>query len=333
MTAVRRSALPALLLALACNRGFDPQYRVTDLRILAVHAEISGSADANGVTTADPDLDQTVQLAALVVNPLGRPGLAVTWYACAPTLDGSLPPCLDPTVLSNPGGLAAAGAFVIGAGETPAPISLPSLPQPVLDALAAALQQARSQALAQPTYQCRIFVEIPVVVVAAAEGREEVALKRVRLVQRPTEATPPYDGYLVNHNPLLDDAYRAPADADACTGGIALCPPGGSPCVADPASAPFPLGRTTLCARASAVSPPETFYLCAADGTRTATTETFDFQWYVTDGTFPDEGGLGNADATNLDFERPAGAFTMWLVLRDGRGGDTWKRIDVGAAP
>jgi hypothetical protein len=323
---VRRRALPALFFALACNRGFQLQYRVTDLRILAVRAEIVGSADPiTGVTTADPYAGQTVQLEALVVNPLGRTGLTVTWYACAPTTDGSLPPCLDPTVLSDPAALSApgSGAFIIGSGETPTaiPLSSPPLPQPVLGAFAAALQQARNQALLQPTYQCRIYVEIPVVVIAEAEGHREVALKLVRLVQDPADATPPYDGYVVNQNPLVDDAYRAPVDADACTGGTSIDPP-----------AAYPSGRTTLCARASAASPPQTYYLCADDGTRTPYAENYGWQWYVSDGEFPDVGGLGNAEGTSLDFIRPAGEFTMWLILRDGRGGVSWKTIAVAPA-
>ena len=330
MTLVKRHALPALLLALACNRGFEPQYRVTDLRILAVRADVVGSADpTTGVTTADPYAGQTVQLEALVVNPQGRTGLTVTWYACAPTTGGSLPPCLDPTVLSDPSALSVpgSGAFVIGTGAQPTaiPLSNPPLPQPVLDAFAAAMQQARNQALLQPTYQCRIYVEIPVVVVAAAEGHEEVAVKLVRLVQAPADATPPYDGYVVNQNPLVGDAYRAPTDADACTGGTSIDPP-------DPSTA-FPEGRTTLCARASDGSPPQTYYLCADDGARTPYAENYGWQWYVSDGEFPDVGGLGNAEGTSLDFTRPAGAFTMWLILRDGRGGDSWNEYDCDAAP
>jgi hypothetical protein len=44
-------------------------------------------------------------------------------------------------------------------------------------------------------------------------------------------------------------------------------------------------------------------------------------------------GGLGNAEGSHLDFVAPPGPFTLWLILRDGRGGDAWKPFDVTPAP
>jgi hypothetical protein len=324
---VRRLALPALLLSLACNPGFDPQYRVIDLRILAVHAEVSGSADANGVTTADPNLDETLQLEALVANPQGRPDLRVRWFVCAPSLTGGLPPCLDPTLITDPSTLGAAEAFELpgpplpDTGERLPPIALSALPQPVRDGLQQAIQVVRAQATTQPTYQCRLYVEIPLVVFAQAGGRQGVAVKRVRLVQTPAQEqqTPPHDYYAVNHNPVVKDAVSA-AD-DSCTGGSSVTLP-----------AALPAGTTrTLCAQAA--SDPETYDFCDSDGVPSGTREIFQWQWYVTAGEFPDVGGLGNAEGSHLDFDRPRGAFTLWLILRDGRGGDVWKRFDVAAAP
>jgi hypothetical protein len=61
--------------------------------------------------------------------------------------------------------------------------------------------------------------------------------------------------------------------------------------------------------------------------------EGLEWQWYVTDGEFPDEGGVGNARGDHLDFVRPPGPFTLWGILRDGRGGVDWVTFDVAAAP
>jgi hypothetical protein len=68
----------------------------------------------------------------------------------------------------------------------------------------------------------------------------------------------------------------------------------------------------------------ERFDQCAPDGTRTGFHESLDWQWYVTDGTFPDVGGVGNAVGADVEFERPGGAFTLWVIVRDGRGGEGW---------
>lgn len=321
-----RLALPALLLALGCNPGFDPQYRVTDLRILAVHAEVAGSADASGVTTADPNLTQSLQLEALVANPQNRT-LRVRWFACAPSTTGDLPPCLDPAFLRDPSSLAAAGAYEVpgppppATGEQPPPIALSSLPPPVVAALQQALQDRRNLALSQPTYQCLIYVEIPLVVIAQADGLQDVALKRVRIVQTPPAPTPPDDWYVVNSNPVIDDAYRAPVDETTCTGGTSIAPP-----------TAFPAGRTTLCARENPVSP-RNYNVCDAAGNPTSVDESDSWQWYVTAGEFPKVGGLGNAEGSHLEFDRPSRPFTLWLILRDGRGGDVWKRFDIGPAP
>jgi hypothetical protein len=42
-------------------------------------------------------------------------------------------------------------------------------------------------------------------------------------------------------------------------------------------------------------------------------------------GEFPEFSGLGNATGSDVEYTRPAGAFTLWVILRDGRGGAGWK--------
>jgi hypothetical protein len=324
VNAVRRLAALALPAVLACNPGFEPQYRVTDLRILAVRAEVVvDPTDPRGADLADPNLDDTLQLEALIANPKGRADLSdvdVTWLACAPGDGGELPPCVDPAFLQDPASLRSAGAFEIAKGPKPPAFSLTALPAAARDAFAAALEAARHLALSQPTYQCRIYVEIPIVVVAeSATGRRDVALKRVRLVQKPADAAYPYDGYAPNRNPAVKDAISAPDDG--CVDGTSLALP-----------AALPAGTTrTLCAQAA--SQPEVYFTCGADGTRNGTIESLSWQWYVTAGEFKDVGGLGNAEGSHLDFTTPQGTFTLWLILRDGRGGEAWKPFDVTPAP
>ncbi len=316
---MRRLLAPALLLALACDPGFEPQYRVTDLRVLGVRVQVQGSR------AADASPDDTVELEALVANPLRRTGLRVRWYACAPEAPGELPPCLDPAFLRDPAALAGApGVFELpagpGTGERPPPIPLSSVLQGAGEAYALALAAAVARATEQPTYQCRVYVEIPLAVVAEAEGRREVALKRARLVPRAADAPAPLDGYVLNLNPQVGDAFRAPADEDACAGGTSL------------AAGAFPPGRTVLCATADA---PGAFNVCGPEGGRTPIQETYAWQWYVTAGGFPElDGGVGNATGDAVDFERPAGTFTLWVIVRDGRGGEAWRAFeDIPALP
>lgn len=311
---MRRLLLSTFLLALGCDTGFEPQYRVTDLRILGVRVQVSGS------TAADASPDDTVELQALVANPLGRPGLRVRWFACVPGEAGALPPCLDPAFLRDPASLLGSGAIEIpagsGTGERPPPVPLSFLPQAAVDA---ALAAARSLATREPTYQCRVYAEVPLVVVAEAEGRREVALKRARLVPRPADVSPPLDGYVLNLNPAIEDLVVGPTDEDACTGGTSL------------ASGAIPGGRTVLCGRANAPGP---YDVCGPAGERTPAYESYSWQWYVSGGELPDfADGVGNATGESVDLDRPPGAFTLWVILRDGRGGESWATFDVPALP
>lgn len=320
---MRRLLATALLLALAaCNNDFEPQYRVTDLRILAVRAQVSGSSacSSSTATCADADPDDTVALEALVANPQRRAGLAVRWYACAPSGTDAVASCIDDAVLADPESIATAPGVVqipvaSGTGEK---ISVPlsvvrQEGQP--DPLQAALDAVKARADRQPTYQCLLFVEIPLVVIATAGGKRDVALRRVRIVPRPADVVPPYDGYDANANPRIRGLSWAATTPDAdCTGGTSITGPS------------FPAGRITLCGSHDA---PPGYRVCDAAGNRTRLNEAYDWQWYVTAGEFPDEAGVGNATDDHPDFERPAGAFTLWAILRDGRGGEDWLPLAV----
>jgi hypothetical protein len=305
---VTRPLALVLLAALAgCNTGFEPQYRVTDLRILGVRSEVQGS------TFADPTADDTLVLEALVANPRGAAPLEARWYACAPAASDAVPACVDDAVLSDPDRLASTpGVLALPGGEVVADvppavrvrvtIALPAVaPAPVVQA---GFERVAALALEQPTFRCRAFLEIPVVVIVRAGGRREVALKRVRVAPRAGDL--PGDlHYAPNRNPAVTDVT-----VNGCQGPSVV-------------ANPFPAERTTLCARSGPGSA-ETFDVCDAAGSASSSREDLDRQWYVTAGEFPDEGGVGNATDASPDFDRPPGAFTLWAILRDGRGGEDW---------
>jgi hypothetical protein len=312
---VTRRLLPlALLAAAACNTDLSPQYRVLDLRILAVRAEVEGDIHADVVP------GETLRLEALVANPLGR-AVEVRWLACAPTGTDAVPACVDEEFLKDPLAYAArpdSGVVLIGEGAAPAPI-------PVLDveeAVEAAIRLAESE----PTFQCRLFAEIPVVVVAEADGRREVALKRVRLTPDPADLAPPLaDVYVRNENPRISDMRRGRTEGEACT-------------QETPVANPFPAAQTFLCGLPTAGST-QRYRLCGPDGplrpppAEPDEPESLSWQWYVTDGEFLDVGPVGNATGGTSEFRRPPGPFALWGILRDGRGGEAWVRRDIAGLP
>jgi hypothetical protein len=329
----------ALAAALAgCNTNFTPQYLVQDLRVLAIRAEVVG--DTSSTPAADAAPGQTLRVSALVANPAGRAPLIARWLTCPPTGTDALPPCLDPNVLRDPDKLATTqGVFVLAEGEgllafeEKVPDSSSGAPPEVATALANAFAALEAQAASQPSLQCQLYVELPLVLDVRAGDRRELAVKRVRLVP---SSTPPAGAYLPNRNPALDSVVLDPTDTNGCVGGQPAAIACGSPgacgtldCdAAGVCGVPFPPGQHTLCGIPGPGSI-GTFDQCAPDGTRTPFHETLDWQWYATAGTFPDAGTLGNATGTSLQFSRPARPFTLWAIVRDGRGGEAWIQRDV----
>jgi hypothetical protein len=323
---VTRRAPPAApaLLALAgalatvgagCNSGFAPQYRVSDLRVMAVRAQVQGRP---GV--ADPSPGDTVALDALVANPLGLTGLTADWYACIPTTTQAASPCVDPTVLSDPSRFDGNPAVLHLPSGTPATVT--SFTIPATQAITDGTQYWLDNAVTKKQY-CGLYAPLEVVLVVRAEGRQQVALKHLRLwptaAQLAAKGVPGVDDHDRNTNPGVADAIRAPGDRSACTGGT-------------PLGDPYPAGETVLCGRYDETLI-DTYRTCDASGITGSEQETIDWQWYVTGGEFPKVGGIGNATDRDVDFTRPPGAFSLWLIARDGRGGVDWRLWSLGAAP
>jgi hypothetical protein len=95
---------------------------------------------------------------------------------------------------------------------------------------------------------------------------------------------------------------------------------------------PYVRGETVLCGIVRSGST-QLYNVCDAAGVPEPVREGISWQWYVTAGEFPDADGIGNATDNPIDFIRPAGAFTLWGIVRDGRGGEWWLTRYVEAAP
>lgn len=310
-----RPLLAAALLLAACNTNVDPQFRVADVRILAVRSGLTSGA------LADVRPGETLVLDALVANPLGRPGLAVDWFACLPAASDQVSPCSDTTLLSDPSrlpGLAAGPnppVLRLGAGAR-VEYAVPDLTE--------ALDFVIRKAQREPTYACRLYAELVVAVVAGAEGKRSVAVKTVRVL--PTDAQLAGAGVTSatdpNANPLLrppaDGVFFAPAGDDGCEGGTPL------------AAAPLPGGKQVICARYVSQAP-DRYRVCNPGGGATDGEEDLTWQWYVTGGDFPEVGGVGNARGERREFTRPPGAFTLWAIQRDDRGGNDWVTVVVSS--
>jgi hypothetical protein len=296
----------------ACGLDAPQQYLVPDLRILAVRDWVATTA------FADADEGEQVSLEALVANPRQRSGVNVDWYFCPPWSGGPPPSCLDPQRLARPDTLPEQpDVFAIpGAAMSPggSPVSLVSLVTitvpttlvgPAFDALIAA-------ARLEPSLRCRLFVEVPVVAIVSAEGITEVALKRVRLSPSTRVSSDPdlVGIYVLNMNPAVGTIWMNPADVETCSTGVAL-------------TTPLPAGEVTFCATASAESV-QTFNQCQLDGSLAGVEETLEFQWYVSAGEIAGASFDGNATGGHVKVTPVSGPFTLWGILRDGRGGTDW---------
>jgi hypothetical protein len=316
---MRRLATLALALAAGCDTGFSPQYLVEDLRILAVRAQVAGSL------AADADLGETVRLTALVANPRGRAPLRVRWATCIPDGTEALSPCLDANALRDLDGLLA-DPRVVALGEgTEIEVTVPEV--------AGAFDRIIARAETNPAYACSLYLELPVLVIAEAGGEREVAVKRVRLTPRSEIAGTELEGaYVTNSNPVPLAVRLVEEEGLPCGDGVPVVVPcfddsacDGTGCGPDGyCAAAFPAGRGVLCARPDPGASDPPYNQCAPDGTHTAFFESLDWQYYVTAGRFPGFSGVGNATGHEVDFEPPDGPFTIWAILRDGRGGEAW---------
>lgn len=346
--------LPPLvaLLAAGCNLNAPKQYLVPDLRVLAARAQVLPALTA----AADPQIGadslgnpaggDAVQLEALVANPRNRTVPTIEWYTCnPPTLAVPVPPCFDDAWLQRPDRFAAAtaadGVYALGT-TNPVTLDLSTAPEALRRALLTAFTDRL--VLMGGKADCDFYAPLQIVIVARAEGLTEVAVKRVRVVpDAALRGALPTDHYLINFNPVRKTVQANPALLDTCEGGVPLdvtcaidtdcgsvgtCGPDNR-CALPPPSKPG--GALTFCASASDTtqSPP----LCPVDGSPPTefVPETLEWQWYLSAGEIGGAGFDGNVVGDDIDLTPPAAPFTLWAILRDGRGGTDWMVRDFPA--
>ncbi|MCC6336547.1 MAG: hypothetical protein IT380_21485 [Myxococcales bacterium] len=312
-----KRALLVLSLALCgCDLGFRPETLVEDLRLLGVRAQ-----------PADLAPGETARLEALVLDP-SRPGQdsSVLWLGCAPdpfNLNRSA--CSDFETLSNAAGVVAGGARSDG-GTLPPGVSLIGLgdsaayhaDQDVFDALppgderrlTGTVGQALLFAVAEDVPPDATEEELAAVFGRVADGgtRAMTALFRVRISQSPER----------NSNPTLSSFFvakeRWPRGAH-----VTVLP--GEPVELD-ADAPD--------------SAFEAFTNPTPSGVEQKTERVL-VAWYSTAGRFTEARTAlreqvktvftapGGEDETDPVPQRRTG--TLYLVLRDTRGGQAWSEV------
>jgi hypothetical protein len=330
----------ALLVAGAgCGAEFSPQFRVQDLRVLALRARVEGVPvpDQPRGTYADVAPGQRLRLEALVANP-GNAAYSVTWLACVPSRDEDESPCLRPEFLADPTRLEGQPGVRQLPSPDPRHPEVAVLDLPPEEQLSALLVREIAAAASDPSKVCTLFVELPVLAILQAGDVRRTAVKRVRVVPRTLPAGVE-SAYERNANPALGEVLLRSGDAvtddEPCAGAriIKACAAAadcgqGVGCVAGIcADGVTPPRAAVLCASAARFPPPAQIYNeCAANGTQRTARERLTFQWYASDGTFTGEDGLGDGNVTGRarQFEAPAGAYTMWVILRDDRGGEDW---------
>jgi hypothetical protein len=327
-------AVPLLAVALAgCHFDATPQYLVGDLRILAIRSTVNNTM-GDPISLADPDMGMAITLEALVANPQNLAPVTLTWKACLPLPDEAVSPCLDANALRDPERLSGPGVIDLGTGSR---VSA-TVPMDVAPYLAALIQRAQANA----ELACGLYAELPVLLIATAGPQRQVAAKTVRIAPfREVAGTSLENAYLVVRNPALQEIATNPLDPEACSGGapvLRACQDpsdcGGAACVGAEDGAGHCADRLlpvaqTLCARPLDGSQ-GTYFQCQADGTRIEYWEELSFQWYTTGGILAERDSRtpfdpsGNRTTSSVDFTPPEGPFTLWAIIRNGRGGVGW---------
>jgi hypothetical protein len=298
-TVIASAATLAIAFAPACGGDFEPGSRVTDLRVLAVRADAPYAAPR-----------ETVHLEALAVDPQER---AITWGWGL---------CINPASPSAAGCLARldASTIVIEKGKTTFDFTLPG---DVIDALPAgaaghasvgAVVAACPGDLAVGLGSIRFSCMDPLSGRTLTPSEYVVGVKRV--FARATDK---------NDNPIIDrvtwdgvDWPRSevkdvvPCDENANDYGAC----------------------TTREQHVVAVAIPEASIESGLDSFRAPFQEQVIAQYYATEGIFEHDVRLASDTATGWTARRASARrmVTMWVVVRDDRGGVAWEERQIRVA-
>ena len=282
--------LSLLLLAAACTPDFASQSDVTDLRVLAVQAE---PPEAQYDATSSPPSIDPVRVTILAADPRTATPMTMTFQLCAPT---DTRRCDD--------------------GPATAPVVMPLRPLDLQVPPAALLEALNADDL-------KGFGGVRVQFSFSVENGDPegpVYGSKVLLFS-PRGGTP-------NRNPLLKDVQLT---QDAVPYGPGTADPSAAPCdQATPIDLPIDVEiglRPRLQEGAR-----EQYVTTDYRGNQVTLTEQPRYSFYVTPGAeigvdSADEplDGVAPPDGLSRITARVAGAKgTLWIVVRDGRGGESW---------
>lgn len=305
---MKRLVLLFAVSASACDYGFKPASLIENMRLLAVKA-----------TPADLQPGEATRLEALIPDPTGGP-TTILWLGCDPDpYNQNRSPCADADLLQNPGDLGGTtgtlppGVKLIGFNGNVAYAAaanvfdvLPAddsrrITGTVGQVIAFAVAEAVSPA-ASPADLQALFTRVQ-----NNETRAIIALYRVKISQSPER----------NKNPVISNLKV----------GDEVWPTGA-----------HVLMHTGETLNVDLDAPDDTFEpytTINADGTL-AHTERVVVAWYSTMGRFT-EGRTALRESVKTSLQAPGGtdpldvvpekrAGTMWVVLRDTRGGENWQQ-------
>lgn len=334
---MRAAPVPVALVALlttACGFSFQRRSEVLDRRVLAIQAE-----PPELIADGSP-LPSTVVLTALVVDPgAGATPVAYAWRSCTSAVaGGAVGPNRknkgqpDPTT----GRCDEADAdTLVTRGERPlVDLSALEVAMPIPPSLGGALQVAASRGFAVSVYvSAQLFV--------ANDVAPLYAFKRV-VVSPPLPA-----GRKPNRNPhvaalLFDDVPWSPDQPLPVK--LHGCDDTQKTTIPDPTD-----DTRTVATCVHRVTPAfdanesEAYAVQQFDGQRLDLKERLRFDWYVDQGTLVEqttreqtEFDLKERDPLSTRWNEPAqagGLVTLWVVVRDGRGGESWEQRQVDLSP
>jgi hypothetical protein len=299
MSTARIVFTAAIALSAGCSTDFDPPSRVTGLRVLAVRAD---------QPYAPPGA--TVQLSALAVDPAARP-LTWGWGTCVDPGSSDIVTCIDGTDWST---------FTIAADTPNFAVTIP------LDAIDRMPSDARDRAsvgvvtvvcpgdlaLASPRQTIAAAGTLPFVCSDPATGRvlaiDEYVAGVKRVFVRATDR---------NANPAIASVQWGGEDwPSAVTQTARACSVTGND--ASDCDASLRHAVAAIPAPGSAES--------GVDSFGAPFTEQVVVQYYATEGIFADDVRIASDPATKWTARRQSAgsAVSMWMVVRDDRGGVDW---------
>jgi hypothetical protein len=299
-----KALLGVLLLAAACTPNFQSQDQVVDLRILAVRAD-----PPEALFDLDAGTVQPVQLTILAVDGARRDaGATLNATVCAATDSGV---CDQGQLFSEPTLSRDAGDLFLTTLSVP--------PEAVVGAADASALGGLNGIRVQYSF-------------AVDDGDLHGPQSGAKVVIYSPTSVQSLEGH-PNHNPILDGVVAVLPD-----GGSPL-PDGGSLLVdGQPLVAPSEvnIGLTPILPNDGGPNGIETYVTTDLRGNVITLPEFPAYSFYTTGNaefdnntaSQPVDGGVAPPQGlTRFTAHADAGAGTMWIVVRDGRGGESWLTI------